>query len=114
MTDIQTLQPGQRVRHPEFGDGAVLTADSDGFVSVMFAGAGERQVPLSTLTVAISRSEQISRNVDASEQRNRRAWLAYQAHALPLLDSAAMITDEYSLPDDPTSRGRTNLDGHEA
>ena len=40
MTDIQTLQPGQRVRHPEFGDGAVLTADSDGFVSVMFAGAG--------------------------------------------------------------------------
>ena len=92
MTEIQSLQPGQRVRHAEFGDGAVLTADTDGFVRVLFSGAGERQVPVATLSPALGRSELVVRNVAAGAERNRRAWLAYQAHALPLIDSAATLT----------------------
>ncbi|MFB1488180.1 MULTISPECIES: hypothetical protein [unclassified Thiocapsa] len=36
-------QPGQRVRHPEFGEGVVLAVASDGSVRVFFTG-GERQV----------------------------------------------------------------------
>ena len=47
---------------------------------------------MSALAVALGRSEQIVRSVAAGERRNRRAWLSYQAHALPLLESAAALT----------------------
>ena len=93
MTGTTALQPGQRVRHAEFGEGAVLVAASDGFVRVLFSsGAGERQVPVASLSAALGRSELVVQNVSSGTQRNRRAWLAYQAHALPLIDSAAALT----------------------
>lgn len=87
----QNLQPGQRVRHADFGEGVVVSAPSAGFARVFFP-VGERQVPVITLTPALGRSEQIVHNVAAGQQRARRAWLAYQAHALPLLESAAALT----------------------
>ena len=85
------LQPGQRVQHDGYGEGVVVTASVGGYVRVFF-GAGERQVPMSALAVALGRSEQIVRSVAVGERRNRRAWLSYQAHALPLLESAAALT----------------------
>ena len=85
------LQPGQRVGHAEHGDGVVVSAPTNGFVRVFFP-SGERQVPLSSLSVAQGRTEQIIRNTAAGERRAKRAWLAYQAHALPLLDGAAALT----------------------
>jgi superfamily II DNA or RNA helicase len=85
------LQPGQRVQHQEYGEGVVVSPSGDGFLRVFF-GTGERQVPVSSLLVALGRSEQIIRNAAAGEARARRAWLAYQAHALPLLESAAALT----------------------
>ncbi len=85
------LQPGQRVQHADYGEGVVVTAGMGGYVRVFF-GAGERQVPTSALAVALGRSERIVRSVAAGERRNRRAWLSYQAHALPLLESAAALT----------------------
>jgi superfamily II DNA or RNA helicase len=85
------LQPGQRVQHQEYGEGIVVSPSGDGFVRVFF-GVGERQVPLGSLLAAVSRSEQIVRSTAAGEARARRAWLAYQAHALPLLESAAALT----------------------
>jgi superfamily II DNA or RNA helicase len=93
MSDVNAslLQPGQRVQHQEYGEGVVVSPSGDGFVRVFF-GTGERQVPFSSLLVALGRSEQIIRNTAAGEARARRAWLAYQAHALPLLDSAAALT----------------------
>lgn len=93
MTDVNAslLQPGQRVQHQEYGEGVVVSPSGDGFVRVFF-GTGERQVPFSSLLVALGRSEQIIRNTASGEARARRAWLAYQAHALPLLDSAAALT----------------------
>src|SRR5262249_13248913 len=90
MADL-LLNPGQRVRHAEHGDGVVVVAPSNGFVRVFF-GAGERQVPVSALTPALGRTEQIVQNAAAGEKRARRAWLAYQAHALPLLESASALT----------------------
>ena len=87
----QSLQPGQRIRHTEFGEGVIVDAAVNGFVRAFFGG-GERQVPLVSLKPVFSRAEQIVRNVDSSERRNRRAWLAYQAYALPLLESAAALT----------------------
>ena len=83
--------PGQRVRHNDFGEGVTVGPATDGFARVFFS-SGEQQVPVASLTPALGRSEQIVRNVGSGVQRNRRAWLAYQAHALPLLESAAALT----------------------
>lgn len=85
------LKPGQRIRHTEFGEGVIVDAAVNGFVRAFFSG-GERQVPVVSLKPVFGRAEQIIRNVGSSEKRNRRAWLAYQAFALPLLDSAAALT----------------------
>lgn len=91
MTARQTLKPGQRIRHAEFGEGVVVGDATNGFVRVFF-GDSERQVPLVSLSLILPRSEQIVRNVGAGVARNRRAWLAYRAYALPLLESAAALT----------------------
>jgi len=89
MTARQPLEPGQRIRHADYGEGVIVGSAVNGFVRVFFVGGGERQVPLVSLIPILPRSEQIVRNVDAGEARSRRAWLAYQAHALPLIESAA-------------------------
>lgn len=86
-----TFNPGQRVTHAEFGEGVIVSPSTDGFVRAFFS-VGERQVPLSSLSLAVGRSERIVANASAGERRTRRAWLAYQAHALPLLESAAALT----------------------
>ena len=91
MSEQHTVQPGQRIRHAEFGEGVIVSPSSDGYVRVFF-GVGERQVPLLSLSPAIGRSEEIVENVAVGEHRNRRAWLAYRSYALPLLDSAAALT----------------------
>lgn len=91
MTDQQTLEPGQRIRHSEFGEGVIVAGVTNGFVSAFF-GDGERQVPLVSLSPVLPRSEQIVRSVGSGTARNLRAWLSYQAHALPLLKSAAALT----------------------
>ena len=89
--EASPLQPGQRVQHAEFGEGVVVERPGDGFARIFFS-AGERQVPVTALTLSVSRSEQIARNAAAGERRAKRAWLSYKAHALPLLDSAAALT----------------------
>lgn len=91
MTASPSLNPGQRIHHVEYGEGVIVSGVTNGFVLAFF-GDGERQVPGVSLTPIFSRSEQIVRNVGAGERRNRRAWLAYQAHALPLLQNAAALT----------------------
>ena len=85
------LQPGQRIGHAEHGNGVVVSVPTNGFVRVFFP-TGERQVPLSSLSLTLGRTEQIIRNAAAGERRAKRAWLAYQAHALPLLEGAAALT----------------------
>ena len=90
--DAATYQPGQRIRHAEFGEGVIAGVVTNGFVRAFFVGGGERQVPVVSITPILGRSEQIVRNVESGERRNRRAWLAFQAHALPLIESAAALT----------------------
>jgi superfamily II DNA or RNA helicase len=84
-------QPGQRVRHAEFGEGVVLAEAMEGLVKVFFP-AGERQVPVDRVTPALSRSEAIIANVRGDSKRALRAWLCYQAHALPLMDNVSTLT----------------------
>lgn len=85
------LQPGQRIRHLQFGDGVVIGADHDGYVRVFFA-AGERQVAATAVHVLTSWAERVLSSVEGTKSRLKRVWLACEAHTLPLIESAAALT----------------------
>lgn len=88
---VRAYKPGERVRHPDLGEGVVISAPVDGFIRVFFA-SGERQVPLSGLTSAISRSDAVVLNAKGDAKRTLRAWLCHQAHVLPLMDNVSALT----------------------
>lgn len=87
----RSVGPGERVRHSEFGEGVVIAPPVDGFVKVFFP-SGERQLPTSALTSALGRSEAIIQNAAGDRTRSLRAWLCYQAHALPLMENVSALT----------------------
>ncbi len=92
MTDVEALfQPGERITHYEYGQGVVLDPARDGYLRAFF-GVGERRVPVSSLRRQRSRTERILRAVDGGADRARKAWLSYEAHALPLMESASALT----------------------
>ena len=91
MAEAFTPTPGQRIQHPEFGEGVVVAAERNGFVRAFF-GVGERQVPAGALRPALSRTERVLAGVQGSSERLRRAWLALEARTLPLMESAAALT----------------------
>ena len=87
----RVLRPGERVRHADLGEGVVIAAPVDGFVKVFFP-SGERQVPVAGVMSSLSRSEVIVLNAKGDTKRALRAWLCYQAHALPLMDNVSALT----------------------
>jgi len=91
MADPATLSPGLRVTHVDFGEGIVVDAPRDGYVRVFFS-SGERQVPQSSLQPGLSHAEQILNGVAGTAERLQKAWLTYEAYALPLMESGAALT----------------------
>ncbi len=91
MTISPAFIPGDRVAHVEFGTGIVLEVPRDGFVRTFFK-QGERRVPALALRRERSRAERIVGSVSADPGRPAIAWAVWQAHALPLLESAAALT----------------------
>ena len=87
----ETFQPGQRVVHPDFGEGIVVSTSPDGYVRAFFA-TGERQIHADAVRVALSRTEQILTGVAEGADRLRNAWLHVESHALPLMNNAAALT----------------------
>jgi superfamily II DNA or RNA helicase len=85
------LIPGQRVEHPQLGEGVVVRVLADGHVQAFFP-SGERQVSAASLRPAASRTERIIANVAGGAERLRNAWLHLEAHALPLMENAAALT----------------------
>jgi superfamily II DNA or RNA helicase len=83
--------PGQRVSHAEHGDGVVVDAGRNGYIRAFFAG-GERLVAIASLEAFVSRNDRVIGSVAPGDDRRREAWLAYEAHALPLMESAAALT----------------------
>lgn len=83
--------PGERIHHVEFGQGVVLEPPLDGYLRAFFS-VGERRVPLASLKRQLSRTERILRAVQGGSNRARKAWLAYEAHALPIMESASALT----------------------
>lgn len=86
-----TLTPGKRITHPEFGEGVVIEPPHDGYVRAFF-GSGEKQVAISTIKPQLSRNERIIQGVSGTWDRLRKVWLACEAHAIPLMESAAALT----------------------
>ncbi len=91
LAEDLALKPGERITHPDFGQGVVLDSPHDGYLRAFF-GIGERRVPVDSIRRELSRTERILRNVAAGEERSRKAWLSYEAHALPILESASALT----------------------
>lgn len=85
------FQPGERIIHHEFGQGVVLDPVRDGYLRAFF-GVGERRVPVGVVRRQLSRTERILRAVDGGADRARKAWLSYEAHALPVMESASALT----------------------
>lgn len=84
------FQPGERVHHNEFGQGVVISAAGE--YARIFFPEGERQVPISTLEIALSHNERVVANITSSKECATKAWLSWKAHELPLLDSASSLT----------------------
>jgi SNF2 family DNA or RNA helicase len=86
-----TLPAGQRIRHSTLGEGIVIAVEGPDSLRAWFA-EGERRVSLASVTPIAPRTRRILENIQAGEARARRAWLAYQAARLPLLESASGLT----------------------
>lgn len=91
MPDTIIFAPGDRIHHFELGPGVVIDSPRDGYLRAFFS-LGERRVPLSSIRRELSRTEQILHVVDGGADRIRHAWLSYEAHALPLMESATALT----------------------
>ena len=84
--------PGQRVRHTEFGEGVVVSAERNGFVRAFF-GVGERQVALQALQPLLTDAERLVAGVEGSQDRLRQAWLALEAKVRELSDANARLEE---------------------
>ena len=54
MTAEIQFQPGERITHPEYGQGVVLDPTRDGYLRAFF-GVGERRVPVASLRRELTR-----------------------------------------------------------
>ena len=90
-SEAPPFQPGQRIRHAEFGEGVVVGADHDGYLRVFFTD-GERQVTATSIQILTSWSDRVLAHVEGTKSRLKLAWLGCEAHALPLVESAAALT----------------------
>ena len=91
MVVEEVFSPGERITHHEYGQGVVLEAAREGYLRAFF-GVGERRVPVGSIRRELSRTERILRAVDGGTDRARKAWLSYEAHALPVMESASALT----------------------
>lgn len=87
----QLLLPGQRIVHADLGSGVILEPPSNGYLRAFF-GAGERRVPIGSVQRELTRTEKILSDVEGGIERARRAWLCFEAHALPIMESASALT----------------------
>lgn len=91
MEPMIQYQPGERITHNEFGQGVVLDPVRDGYLRAFFS-VGERRVPVGSVRREITRTERVLRGVNGGAERMRKAWLSYEAHALPVMESASALT----------------------
>ena len=86
-----TYCPGERINHSDHGAGVVMEAPRDGYLRAFFS-SGERRVPIASIQRELSRTERILQSVEGTADRARKVWLSYEAHALPVMESASALT----------------------
>jgi superfamily II DNA or RNA helicase len=91
MLSEPLFAPGERITHLDLGQGVVLDAVREGYIRAFFKD-GERRVPVASIRHAMSRTDRILQAVDGSASRSYRAWLSYEAYALPIMESASALT----------------------
>lgn len=85
--------PGQKVNHPELGEGVITAVDRKNFVTVFFRVYGERQVSIESLLSTVDQYDQVVQSMTtAVPDRVEKLWLALEAEQIPLMDSAATLT----------------------
>jgi superfamily II DNA or RNA helicase len=88
-----SFNPGQKVRHREFGEGVVSGPDSSGFIKVFFRTIGEKQVSGTSLLPALDRYDEIVESMQGATPENmERLRLLLEAYEIPLMESAASLT----------------------
>lgn len=86
------LTPGQRIYHPELGEG-VVSSLAGLYASVFFLSVGLRQVAISSLHHQLSWEEEVVAGLaPASPEANEALWLALEAERLPLMESSPQLT----------------------
>lgn len=92
MAETPTLVLGDRVVHGEYGQGVIVEVGQDGYVLAFF-GAGERKILATNIQRASSRTDRVLAHVaPADGTRAARAWLAYESHALMVMDKTIALT----------------------
>ncbi len=89
--DGPRFAPGERITHPDLGIGVVIDVAREGYLRAFFS-SGERRVPLSSIRREFSRTERMLRAVEGTPERARAVWLSYEAHVLPVMESASALT----------------------
>ena len=84
---------GQKVVHPELGEGVVVGSEPTGFLRVFFQTVGEKQVPPEQLGGATTWTQRVVDGLQpATPDAIEKLWMAIEAAELPLMESAATLT----------------------
>ena len=90
--DAGLPRPGGRIRHPDLGEGVVLEAGPDGFVTAFFLGHGERRVPAESLRAEADGLQRLAACLAPAGEASLRRWrLILEAAELPLAEGASSL-----------------------
>jgi SNF2 family DNA or RNA helicase len=83
---------GQKVRHPDFGEGILTEAPKGDYVEVFFQTVGQKTVPIANLLKRESIYKQALSGITSTSDKIKEFFLASELVELPLLDNAASLT----------------------
>lgn len=93
LPPFSSFTPGQKVFHPELGEGVIVGKERSGYVSVFFRTTGERQVSPESLQQNLDRFDQIASSFSpGTKETIDKLFLAVEAEELPLMESSATLT----------------------
>lgn len=83
---------GQKVRHPDFGEGVLSEAPKGEYTEVFFQTVGQKTVPVSSLIKRESVYRQALAGVASSSDKINEFFLTSELAELPLVENAASLT----------------------
>ena len=83
---------GQKVRHPDFGEGVLSEAPKGEYTEVFFQTVGQKTVPVSSLIKRESVYRQALAGVASTSDKINEFFLTSELAELPLVENAASLT----------------------